>query len=355
LATNPTVLREAHMWLYSRRRFCVILLTLLCLSRCASAQEVNLLAMGDWGSGDDQQKVVAGTISEFVRDSHMPFDGMLLAGDNFYVSLSGVDDPQWQTLFEKMYATDWLSFPFYVAVGNHDLEGNKLSVELGYARAHPQSRWKLPSRWYRVDFPNVEHPLVTALMLDSNRNDLGDARWRDELTWMTQQLDDRRARWVVCCAHHPLFSNGNHGDNGVLQRDWGPLFKKYDVDFFICGHDHDLQHLEMPGYGTSFLLVGGGGKQLRPIRVDQRGPFSKSLHGFAHLRFTADQAVVRYVDSAGKTVHLFQRDPQGHVKVIDSTKSDLATPRTVRSISRDDEDAVPSTRPATAPMTRSSS
>lgn len=322
-----------------------LILTGIC--RGQAGDEVNLLAMGDWGSGRADQHVVANRLADYVQASQRTFSGILLAGDNFYVQLKGVDDPQWQTLFEKMYDPVRLAFPFYAALGNHDLENGKMQVELDYAKANPKSRWKLPARWYEVDFP-IDRPLVKVLMLDSNKHALSESDWARQLAWMKAELNTRNSQWLICCAHHPLFSNGDHGDNGELQRDWAPLFETGKVDAFVCGHDHDLQHLEVPGHRTSFLLVGGGGQRIRPMRVDQRGPFSRSTFGFAHMMFTPQRMVVRYVDANGQTVHLFERTLSGNVRTVETTGSDAATPRTVRSITRDGTEA------ATAPATRQS-
>src|SRR5262245_44130646 len=79
--------------------------------------EVNLLAMGDWGSNKPTQTQVAKGLAQYVRQSNQKFDGMLLAGDNFYVDLKGPDDPLWTTMFEQMYDPAVLDFPFYAALG----------------------------------------------------------------------------------------------------------------------------------------------------------------------------------------------------------------------------------------------
>ena len=49
------------------------------------------------------QKLVADAMAGYVERWHQPFTALLSAGDNFYVPLTGIDDPTWQTLFEKMY------------------------------------------------------------------------------------------------------------------------------------------------------------------------------------------------------------------------------------------------------------
>ena len=56
------------------------------------------------------------------------------------------------------------------------------------------------------------------LMLDSNKQVSSAEDWAAQLKWMDEQLASAPAgAWKICCAHHTLFSNGAHGDNGVLQ------------------------------------------------------------------------------------------------------------------------------------------
>src|SRR5205814_1802606 len=98
-------------------------------------------------------------------------------------------------------------------------------AEMDYARLHAESRFKLPAKWYRVELP-AGAPLITILMLDSNKPLMGDVQWREQLSWLEQELSKPKvAPWTICCAHHTMFSNGGHGDNGVLMTQWGELFK----------------------------------------------------------------------------------------------------------------------------------
>lgn len=295
--------------------------------------QVNLIAMGDWGTGDEKQKTVALTMAQYVERQRVQFNGAILAGDNFYVKMSGVQDYQWQTLFEDMYDAEKLNFPFYAVLGNHDFEGEKAKIELQYTHLNPHSRWKMYARWYRVDFPD-EKPLVSVLMLDSNKPKMSEAQWQQQMRWIDEQLADRQgARWLVAMSHHPIFSNGSHGDNGVLMSQWGPIFQKHKLDFMVVGHDHDLQHLQIGGWHPTFLLCGGGGKSTRDMRRNNRGPFSRKLLGFAHMQFSAEQAEVRFVDARWGTVaHHFKRDKGGKVTLIKDGGLDKATTRPIRHL-----------------------
>ena len=278
--------------------------------------------MGDWGEGVPAQKAVADALRDYVREEKAPYAGMLLCGDNFYMKLSGTEDPLWQTVFEQMYDPNVLSMPFYACLGNHDYDFGKDKIELEYARLHPKSRFKMPARWYRVDLPAGPDPMVTILMLDSDRPKLSDAQWSQQILWLHGELEKPRGTWTICCAHHPLFSNGGAAGNGILQRDWGTLFKKYKVDFYLCGHEHNLQHLDLADWFTDFVMAGGGGAHASPMLRNKLRPFSRSLYGFVHFELMPATAVVSYIGTDDKPVHVYERDKSGAVRVLQTTQSD---------------------------------
>ena len=127
---------------------------ILFVAATGRAQQVDLLAMGDWGAAGPRQREVAEGMGRYIQSGIRKPDAMLLAGDNFYVALDGgIRDPKWKTMFEDMYDAKVFDFPFYVALGNHDYQADRYVTEFAYAQANPQSRWKMPARWYRVDIP----------------------------------------------------------------------------------------------------------------------------------------------------------------------------------------------------------
>jgi tartrate-resistant acid phosphatase type 5 len=304
--------------------------------------QVNLIIMGDFGNGKQTQKDNAKTMANYVEKIGVQFNATLTVGDNFYVKMKDVDDWQFQTVFEDMYDAKRLNFPYYATAGNHDFEkadsnSGKLKIDLeqDYSKLHPDSRWKYPARWYRVDFPEgAKTPLLTALMLDSSKPRMTPAQWEEEKVWIDEQLAATPAKWKIACAHHPFFSNGSHGDNGVLQVEWGPIFRKHGLDMYVAGHDHDLQHLEIPGWPFSFVQAGGGGQPITDMRRDIRGPFSRKVYGFIHLQFTDDVAEVRYVGSPdAKIIHHFERQKEtGAVTTVTSTPVDKATTKPLKSL-----------------------
>jgi tartrate-resistant acid phosphatase type 5 len=278
---------------------------------------LRIFAMGDWGEDTAAQRRVADTMAQRAADPATRPDDILLLGDNFYFRLTGIDDPRWQTVFEQVYSAKDLAVPFYACLGNHDYDGNNYSIELGYAKAHPRSRFKLPSRYYRVDLPAV-HPMLTLIMLDSNKDNMTDAQWSEQVKWLKTQFATPRAPWTICCAHHPMFSNGYVFFNGVLQQDWGKAMEAANVDFYLTGHEHNLQHLEIPGWKESFLIAGGGGAHQHPLFRDDRG-FSRTAFGFLSFDLDETKAIVQFFDDQGQAIHTFERTKAGVVTIEKTT------------------------------------
>jgi tartrate-resistant acid phosphatase type 5 len=296
-----------------------------------------LLVLGDWGYEDPTaQSQVAAGLRAYAKQRSVHAQALFLLGDNWYGELAGgAGSPRWQTNFEEMYPASDFPCPAYAVLGNHDYQRwpeSKVDAELEYARSGRSgaaaTRWTMPSRWYRFEFP-AKDPLVTFLALDSNMSRAdGKEKGRDftltpqqqaeQLAWLEAELKrPRTTPFLGVIAHHPVYSDGPHGDHPVLIRDWDPLFRKYQVDLYMAGHDHDLQHLEFEGHPTSHFLSGGGGADLYSLKVDpsQRGPYAQKVYGFSHISVTAQLMTLRHLDQNGNTVHAFTKTPEGTIAI----------------------------------------
>ncbi len=319
-------------------------------TRPASPSRIDLLAIADWGMNNDMQRRVAAGMCALVqreRPKGANFVGVLCGGDNIYLrNITGVDDPRLRQVFSEMYDPNVLNFPFFLAPGNHDYDEDKLKIEIEFTKTEPTKRWIMPSNYYDVALPK-ESPLLQLYVFDSERDHMTPAQWAAQTALLEEKMKRPRDPdvWRIALAHHPLFSNGDHGDVGPLKSAWGEPFKNGGLDLYVAGHDHDLQHLVINDWPFSFLLVGGGGARTRPIRADARGPFSKQMNGFAHIALTREKMTVSLCDSDGNVVHQFERGRDRKVRVLQTTPSDKAQPRTVKSINR--PDLAPSTGPTT--------
>jgi hypothetical protein len=294
----------------------------------------HMLMMGDWGYENfEAQSRVAKGMQSYVKERGFATEGLLMLGDNWYGPLpGGVKDKRWQVQFEEMYPKSVFDCPAYAIPGNHDYQRmpeSKVAAELEYAKM-PGTRWTMPSLWYSFTFP-AKKPLVTVIALDSNMPSesgkwdrgtdftLKPEQQAEQIAWLKAELEKPRTTpFVIVMGHHPIFSNGPHGDHRVLIRDWEPLLREHKVHLYLAGHDHDMQHLEFEGHPTSFVLSGGGGADLYTLKIEQaqRGPMAEKVYGFSELVVTPEMLTVRHLDEQGRVIHSFTKGPDGTVGIL---------------------------------------
>lgn len=296
-----------------------------------AAGDLHLLAIGDYGSGGKEQASVSRAMQKYVTDRGLKPDGLLLLGDNFYSKMEGgVASKRWDTGFESIYPAAAFPGPCWAVLGNHDYHDNAggEKTQLAYAKETAGTRWTMPSKWYRVDLPAAD-PVLTMLCLDSDlpsvsggrtstgtlRSCLTAAEEAEQLSWLKEQLAGPRGPFTLAVGHHPLYSNGSHGDSKGLIAAWGDVFQEHGVHAYLCGHDHDLQHLELDGKQTSFVVSGGGGARVRKLKSSRKTPFGQDVYGFTHIEAGRERLVFRHVDANGTQVHAFAKLPDRSLKL----------------------------------------
>ncbi len=257
-------------------------------SQPSSVTPVRFIAVGDTGTGDVNQQAVADVILAQCQLEGCDF--VLLLGDNFYDSgVTSVDDPLWQTAFEIPYAD--FSIPFYPVLGNHDMLGNA-QAEIDYSSN--SSKWVMSDRYYVVSEP-VTNPLIDFFALDSNNFDSTQA------SWLEQALAQSTSTWKVIYDHHPLYSNGPHGDDHAgLSATLVPLICG-KINFILSGHDHDKEHLIGTTDHCSFnqIVLGTGGRELYTPTPDERTLFAASTFGFGWFEVTEETVNFKFIDNMG--------------------------------------------------------
>jgi hypothetical protein len=98
----------------------------------------------------------------------------------------------------------------------------------------------------------------------------------------------------------PVYSDGHHGDDKRLIAKLLPLLKKYKVDLYLAGHEHDMQHHQRDG--MSFVIVGAGGKDTRDV-FKLRAEYVASQHGFLDLTATPERLDWKLRGVDGKALH----------------------------------------------------
>lgn len=288
------------------------------------ADGMHLLAMGDFGTGKPGQVKVAKQMAQFAQKLNTPLNSVLALGDNFYVDPSAEN---FKKLFEEMYSSKDLNCPFHACLGNHDYypskshkEGRgKAQAQLDYSTQHPDSRWKMPAKWYAVELPSAEAPLVKLIFIDTNyfKGALTEDEKVAQEKFVQEELQKpTTAPWIWLAGHHPFFSNGDHGDNKELITRFGPYLKSHAVSLYLSGHDHTLQHIEVDGYNSSFVVSGAAGQDLYNVKRNARSPYTEKTFGFNHLFVTPQSIEVQYIGTDGGRLHAFRRSLDGKVETI---------------------------------------
>jgi tartrate-resistant acid phosphatase type 5 len=246
-------------------------------------------------------------------------DFIISTGDNFYpIGVASESDPQWKSSFEDIYTDFSLHWNWYPVLGNHDYAGNP-DAQVAYSKI--SRRWNMPARYYSKTFningdPNQQ---VLIAFIDTNplipefyKNDVYGKNVISQDTtaqkkWLVKTLTNapKSVKWKLVVGHHPLFTatlkRRESYDTKAVRKSLKSLFDKYEVDAYIAGHDHDLQHL-LPEGKTSYF-VSGSASEITPI---DRLPFSKlaiSEYGFMVFSVLADTLYVQAINEKGEVIY----------------------------------------------------
>ena len=271
---------------------------------------LSFLAIGDFGrNGYFTQKEVArdmGLVAELID---LTFT--VSVGDNFYPNgVQSTQDYQWISSFESIYTHHLLHEPWYVALGNHDYEGSA-QAQIDYTEV--SRRWEMPDYYFEKLIEIDDDQYLQLLVIDTNplvsryHNEpekylgISDQNTDNQLNWLTAKLqkNDPKIVWKVVVGHHPLYSGGkrkNSADTEEMRRVLAPIFNQYQVDAYICGHEHDLQIIKRKEDSfTQFLS--GAGSELRPTGVTEGTIYAESVPGFMAFTITADEMKVYVIKS----------------------------------------------------------
>ncbi len=265
-------------------------------ARNAGAETVSLdpklstafVFIGDAGRGSAGQKRSAEAVKAWCKAQRCDFVAYL--GDNLYPNgAQTADDP----IFKEKFEAYWEGFdgPFMVALGNHDHYG-KVEAELAYART--SKKWKQPAAWY-----TFSRGAADFFVVDTGGEEAGVVP-AEQLAWLAGLTAGRAgeggaAPWRVAYGHHPIHSSGLHGDGADMMRIFEPALAKAGVDFWLCGHDHNLEVLD-DGQAPVEIVSGAGG-DIRKVNAAQ--PTSKylaSTNGFGYLVLDPTRAALSMVE-----------------------------------------------------------
>lgn len=146
---------------------------------------------------------------------------------------------------------------FIPVVGNHELRANSPEGIENFRRyVHASDESPRPELDYTIQYGNVRMVLANAY------DNWSSPRMRG---WLEQKLQRARREgpndFLLVVTHWGLHSSGPHGENPTFRSArLGELFRRYDVDLVVAGHDHIYERGE--DHGLRYIVTGGSGAPL---------------------------------------------------------------------------------------------
>ncbi|WP_396183009.1 purple acid phosphatase family protein [Flavobacterium sp.] len=280
-------------------------------------ESLNFLVLGDFGrNGEYHQKDVAVQMSKAAATIDSEF--VISVGDNFYPNgVQSTQDPHWGASFEDIYFNHNLQTDWYVALGNHDYNGN-IQAQIDYSKI--SRRWNMPATYFKETVELEDGSKALLVFIDTNPfiksyHSKGDemeenVKTQDTLAqkkWLieTLQTTDASIKWKIVVGHHPMYSGGKRKtsqDTKDIETVFAPIFDQYKVDAYLCGHEHDLQVIKPKGRYTMQFLSGAG-CEVRPTGTREGTLFALSEPGFMTFSLTPKLMLVQLVNAQGKIVY----------------------------------------------------
>jgi tartrate-resistant acid phosphatase type 5 len=298
------------------------LLASLCLSSIG-ATSLNFMTIGDWGEVTAAQASVASTMATWA--TNQPVDFIISVGDNFYDDgVASVDDPQWKTTFADVYGTsDSLkNVPWFAVLGNHDYHQN-VEAQIQYSQIS-NGKWNMDGHYFARNF-SFDGTTAKFIYIDTiwfgpevsgkTPVDNQPAKFAEQLAWLEAELKASTSfDWLIVTGHYPLFSEGD-GDDTTMQGVLQNLLEQYQVDAYISGHDHTMQHLTQNN--VQYYISGTGAIQgkLKSTSVATVN-FAKVEPGFTSHQITGKNMLVQYVEGgSGNVMYQFTQQAKDRSQI----------------------------------------
>ena len=268
---------------------------------------INFLALGDWGrNGEYHQQEVAKQMGIWAAAN--PNDFNISVGDNFYPKgVVSETDPLWHYSFENVYTAHSLQGDWHPVLGNHDHLSNP-DAQVRYSKV--SRRWDMPALYYSKEISmGKEQGTVLFVMLDTDPmlfEEKADYT-KTQLEWLNHTLQNASAniKWKIVIGHHPYYTVGpriENYDTLTIRKILPPIFEKHQVDIYLSGHEHSLQHIKPDGYTHQF--ISGAGSELSPITSGVKSTrFAVSDNGFMYFSIGKNTVAVKAINYEGKILY----------------------------------------------------
>lgn len=249
--------------------------------------------VGDSGDGGADQEAVAGLLRRM--------DPALILHTGDVVYDSGAMEDYGPRFFEP-YSKLISETPIFPSLGNHDV---KTADGAAYLKNFhlPDNNSPHTERYYSFDWGNAHF-----VALDSELYyDDGSSSPQEQKSWLEKDLAAAGGKWKFVFFHRPPYSSSEHGSDERIRADLAPIFERYGVNVVFNGHDHDYERT-VPIRGVTYVVTGGGGKDLYAAGESEWTAFSKSVHHATKVQVEGDRLTLEAVEPDGTVIDRVKLD-----------------------------------------------
>jgi 3',5'-cyclic AMP phosphodiesterase CpdA len=279
--------------------------------------EYNFIIANDLGrNGYYDQKPIATSMGQWADSADIEF--VAAAGDvHHFNGVASVNDPLWMTNYELIYSDPSLMLDWYAILGNHEYRGNTQAC-LDYGKI--SRRWVMPSRYYTI-VKEIDNKTTlrlvfidTAPLIHKYREDsldYPDAHKQNDvaqLHFIDSVLTASKETWKMVIGHHPVYAYTpkDQSERDDMQARLDPILRKHNVDYYICGHIHNFQHIRAKGSNTDYI-VNSSASRSRPVEKTEGTQFCSPLSGFLICSVDSAHFAINMMDKAGKCIYSYNR------------------------------------------------
>jgi predicted phosphodiesterase len=249
--------------------------------------------VGDSGKGGKSQLAVAELLERLKPDL------ILHTGDVVYPR---GEERHYDRSFFVPYQRLIKEVPIFPTLGNHDVEKNNGTAYLKNFHL-PHNNPQSSSRYYSFDWGNAHFVALNSEMY--HEDDSGSPE--EQKSWLERDLREAHQPWKFVFLHRGLYSSSKHGGDEEIREDLEPIFVRYKVNVVFSGHDHDYERT-VPIKGVTYVVTGGGGKDLYRACRSKWTAFSKKIHHAVLVRINGERFSLETIEPEGNVVDRLNLD-----------------------------------------------
>jgi tartrate-resistant acid phosphatase type 5 len=261
-----------------------------------SVEPVVFAAIGDYGTGNNDEEAVASLILGWQPDF------VITLGDNNYPSgkAEHIDIAVGQYFHSFIYP--YLgSFGmgsdinrFFPSLGNHDVITDHGQPYFDY--------FSLPGNERYYDFTWGPLHFFALDNIETEPDGVGVSSTQAE--WLKAGLVASTSVWNIVYMHYPPYSSGIHGST-----DWALWpYADWGADAVLAGHDHTYERLEEDGLVYFVNGLGGGGRyDFNEILDGSQVRYNRD-YGAMRVEATETSLVFQFITRTGEVIDTYELD-----------------------------------------------